>query len=146
MCSNLGGNVLPPWEHVLSWWRSIFIMISKWADEGRDKVKTMFCTAVLCLERLLPNGKWCSDARFEIHATSTSCVAHWLMFTLPVICRGVRQTSHIIPPLSIQQWWVPGGARMINIMIGYSCSKVRKCWILNRGDETVEVRVPIAGL
>ena len=29
-------------------------------------------------------------------------------------CRGVGQTSHIMPPLSIQQWWVPGGKRKLN--------------------------------
>ena len=29
--------------------------------------------------------------------------------TLPVMCTGVGQTCHIIPPLSTQQWWKPGG-------------------------------------
>ena len=29
------------------------------------------------------------------------------------------------------------------VMMGYSCSKVRKCWIIPRGNETVNERVPI---
>ena len=32
------------------------------------------------------------------------------------------------------------------VMIGYSCSKVRKYWILPRGDETVKECVPILGV
>ena len=29
--------------------------------------------------------------------------------TLPAMCRGVGQAFHIMPPLSTQQRWVPGG-------------------------------------
>ena len=29
--------------------------------------------------------------------------------TLSAMCRGVGQAFHIMPPLSTQQWWVPGG-------------------------------------
>ena len=31
--------------------------------------------------------------------------------TLPAMCRGVWQASHIMQPLSTQQWWVPGGTK-----------------------------------
>ena len=34
--------------------------------------------------------------------------------TLPAMCRGVGQASHITLPLSTQQWWVPGGTRKLN--------------------------------
>ena len=27
------------------------------------------------------------------------------------MCRGAGQASHIMPPLSIQQWWIPGGTK-----------------------------------
>ena len=32
------------------------------------------------------------------------------------------------------------------VMTGFSCSKIRKCWILPRGDETVKECVPIPGV
>ena len=34
--------------------------------------------------------------------------------TLLAMCRGVGQASHITPPLSTQQWWVPGGTRKLS--------------------------------
>ena len=34
--------------------------------------------------------------------------------TVPAMCEGVGQASHIIPPLSTQQWWVTGGMRKLH--------------------------------
>ena len=34
--------------------------------------------------------------------------------TLLAMCKGVGQAPHIMPPLSTQQWWVPGGMRKLN--------------------------------
>ena len=47
---------------------------------------------------------------------------HWAQFVLGWLtsprvmllnmCRGVGQASHVMPPLSTQQWWIPGGTRI----------------------------------
>ena len=38
------------------------------------------------------------------------CVTGALVM-LPAMCRCVGQAFHIMPPLSTQQWWVPGGTK-----------------------------------
>ena len=53
----------------------------------------------------------------EIEQRRARLVFGWVTaarVTLPAMCRGVGQASHITPPLSTQQWWVPGGTRKLN--------------------------------
>ena len=41
--------------------------------------------------------------------------AAWV--TLPAMCSGVGKTSHIVPPLSTQQWLVPGSNEKADIVM-----------------------------
>ena len=48
----------------------------------------------------------------EVKQRRARLVLGWVtdaQVTLPAMCRGVGQAFHIMPPLSTQQWWVPGG-------------------------------------
>ena len=47
-----------------------------------------------------------------------------IMKNLHVLHEVLGKTSHAIPSLSTQQWWVPGGTKIGNIVNGFSC---RKC-------------------
>ena len=62
--------------------------------------------------------------------------------TWPAMCRGVGQASHIMSPLSAQQWWVPGGTRKYKSEFLYQGCKL---WNLlnSRGYHTINILIYI---
>ena len=53
----------------------------------------------------------------EVEQRQARLVLGWVTagrVTLPAMCCGVGQASHITPPLSTQQRWVPGGTRKLH--------------------------------
>ena len=84
-------------------------------------------------------------ARPVCSAGSHSVDKHALiMLHVCVEVLGKRLISHCLCPPSSDGYPVEWESYIV--MIGYSCSKVRKYWILPRGDKTVKECVPIPGV
>ena len=58
----------------------------------------------------------------------------------PTICRGVGQASHM-PPLSAQQWWVPGGTKIGELWITLAAEST-DC-IRESSDSRVVIKVKV---
>ena len=72
-----------------------------------------FMNSDVCLS-MVAHGRLVTSSRqiTEVKQRRARFVLGWVTdgrVTLSAMCRGVGQAFHIMPPLSTQQWWVPGG-------------------------------------
>ena len=92
-----------------------------------------------------PHGRVVTISRqiTEVEQCRAQFVLGWVTgarVTLPATCRGVGQASHIMLPLSTQQWWVPGGTKNgeLCMALQFSCRKKARNSPQRRSDRTRE--------
>ena len=78
------------------------------------KLMHMPFSSIICVQIVVAHGRVVTSSRqiTEVKQRRARLVLGWVTgarVTLPAMCRDVGQAFHIMPPLSTQQWWVPGG-------------------------------------
>ena len=93
---------------------NLFYVCMLWLVSCRTH-QSLYCYEA-CAVVMVAHGRVVTspDQITEVKQRGAQLVLGWATsarVTLPAMCRGVGQAFHIMPPLSTQQWWVPGGMK-----------------------------------
>ena len=101
------------------------------------------------LKHMVAHGRVVTSSRqiTEVKQCQARLVLGWVTgarVTLPAVCRGIGQASHIMSPLSTQQRWVPGGMKNGELWMALAAEN-----LLNSPQgkwDRIRERVPIPGV
>ena len=90
----------------------------------------------------------------EVKQCQTRLLLGWMSgarVTLPTMCRGVWQASHIMLPLSTQQWWVPGGTENGELQMALAAENAlnfpqRRWYCIRESSNTRGVNCEVCGI